>query len=589
MNEIPEELKNFYSSIEELNSFNIWNIQKKLKATKNIKGDWERKLITERKSLNYNLNKGELITNVQITDTQGQIVSIGLDKVDLAYLKYRLKSTKNSWLKSRYAHLLWQETKHNKFAEIAIENYSQSITIIQAEEAREIPIILSAILFITRKTKIKIEEAQETSKLLLNSLPNWVKPYILNTILENNILSKIELEKLAKSLPDWVEINNPASYSSNKDMLEIGIRLYNLICIPLHKLYNLLAKNEDLILDQHPKDTDFVKFTTIGTKAKYLRLAGKLDEAEENLKEYCRLKQTVRLNKVSYQLDDKATEMFNDYLNMKSNVILDLPTDSILAFFSINEDILVDPIENTEYSKNSIKNSIKNLFSTSIFDINSNFKNLKESEKIDKEIIQNYIITHSIKCFSLFFKVFVDGIISGKLNYYKIFQYLELHTWYGMKFKRSMTHNEIDQNSTWLTMLAPGIHNLIAQFELYVLMNTNKINNFILALDSLTIKFEGALRDFIRLSGGNTSTSKNGEIKEQLLEELLENPTTQEYFTIQDIELFKITFTRKGKNLRNDIAHSFLQYSDYHLQNVSLVFFCLLRLGKYTFEEGATK
>src|SRR5690606_18502580 len=135
------------------------------------------------------------------------------------------------------------------------------------------------------------------------------------------------------------------------------------------------------------------------------------------------------------------------------------------------------------------------------------------------------------------------------------------------------------------TMLAPGIHNLFAQFELSVLMNTNKINNFILAMDSLTVKFEGALRDFIRLSGGNTSTSKRGEIKEQLLEELLDNPTTKKHLTIKDLDLFKYKFTLEGNNLQNNIAHSFLQYSDYNLQAVILVFFCILRLGKYTFEE----
>ena len=68
-------------------------------------------------------------------------------------------------------------------------------------------------------------------------------------------------------------------------------------------------------------------------------------------------------------------------------------------------------------------------------------------------------------------------------------------------------------------MLAPGIHNLFSQFELSVLTNTNKVNNFILSIDSLTLKFEGALRDFIRLSNGNSTTEKKGVLQEQLLEE----------------------------------------------------------------------
>lgn len=585
MTKIPKEVKEFYDSIENLNSLSIWNIQKEIKPSKKIEGEWEAKLIVERKVLNYNINKGELITNVQITDINGQIKDFGLNKNDLEYIKDRLSKTRNNWLQSRYSHLLWQETKHNNYAEIAIDNYIQNINKIKGEEARELPIILSAILFISKKTKRRTEQAKKTAILLINDLPNWFKSNILNSILDNNILSTKELKQIAAKIPTWIEKDNPVSYFVNKNKLETGIRLYNLLLLSSNKLYELLAENENLIIEQHPEDNDFVKFTAIGTKAKYLRVAGKLEEAEENLKEYNRLKQTVKLGKVSYQLGEKETEMFNDYLNMKTKVILKMPTEGILAFFSINEDILVDPIENEEYSKEKIKNSVSRLFNTSVFDINSNFKNLEDSKKIDKEIIRSYAISHNIKCFSLFLKVFIDGVLNGKLNYYKIFEYLETQTWYGMKFKRAMTDNEIDQNSTWLTMLAPGIHNLFAQFELSVLMNTNKISNFILAIDSLTLKFEGALRDFIRLSGGNTSTSKRGEIKEQLLEELLDNSTTTKYFTTRDIELFKYTFTQNGRNLRNNVAHSFLQYSDYNLQDASLVLFCILRLGKYTYKE----
>lgn len=585
MEEIPNELKDFYDSMENLNSLSIWNINRELKATTKIKGDWEKKIIVERKSLSYNLNKGELITNAQITDSQGQITTIGLEPEDIEYLKERLEFTQNTWVKSRYSHLLWQEIKHQKYAEIAIDCYIATINRIKLEEVRELPIILSAILFIAKKAKVKTNIAKQIAITLINDLPHWFKANILNSILENNILSKEELNDIAIKLPFWIEGKNPASYFLNRQKLETGIQLYNLIGLPLSYIYELLAKNENLIIEQHQEDTNFVKYEAIGTKAKYLRLAGKLEEAEENLKEYNRLKQIVKLGKVSWELDQKETEMFNKYLNMISKIILDMPTDGILVFFSISEDILVDPIENLKYTKENIKNSLHYLFNTSIFDINSNFKKLKDSEKIDNEIIQNYSISHNVKCFSLFLKVFIDGIISGKLNYYKIYDYLEVQTWYGTKFKRGMTDNEIDQNSSWLTMLAPGIHNFFSQFELSVLMNTNKINNFILAMDSLTLKFEGALRDFIRLSGGNTSTSKDGELKEQLLEELLENQITKKYFTEKDIELFKYTFTRKGKNLRNNIAHSFLEFSDYNLQSISLVFFCILRLGKYTFNE----
>ncbi|SHJ24499.1 protein of unknown function [Mesonia phycicola] len=588
MKENPKEVQSFYSSMENLKSLNIWNIQKELETIENLDVDWKNKIVVERKILTYNINNGRLINNAQTTDIKGNINKAEFTVKEIDYIKQRINQTENTFLISRYAHLIWQIEKHNDYAEISILNYIKTINKVKANEARELPILLSALFYISKKTKIGIIEIQKFTLNLTNEVPDWFKSSILDAILENNILSSEQLKNIAIDLPTWVENENPTSYFHNKTTLNTGIKLYKKFNMPTKKLYELLSKNEDLILNQHQKDNDFIKLQTLGDKAKYLREAGKNVEAESILKEYNRLKQTVKLGKFNWELGEKETQLFNEYLKKYSEIILKLPTEKILAYFSINEDILVDPTENETYSKQTIKNSIQNLFSLSVFDINSNHKHLEESEKIVREINKNYTLSHTTKCFSLFLKVIIEGIWSGKINYYKIYDFLEKHTWYGLKFQRGMTANEIDKNSTWLSMLAPGIHSLFAQFELSILMNTNKVNNFILALDSLTLKFEGALRDFIRLAGGNTSTSRRGgEIREQLLEELLDNEITKEYFSQKDIALFKYTFTNinQGKNIRNSIAHSFYQFSDYHYQPALLVFFCTLRLGKYTFQE----
>ena len=148
MNDIPNELKEFYNSIENLNSLSTWNIMREINPSQRIDGDWEDKLITERKSLNYNINKGILITNSQVIDSKGEVANISLEDNDLDYLKIRLEETSNTWLKSRYSQLLWQETKHNKYAEIANDNYIQNINRIKGEEVGELPKILSAILHV---------------------------------------------------------------------------------------------------------------------------------------------------------------------------------------------------------------------------------------------------------------------------------------------------------------------------------------------------------------------------------------------------------------------------------------------------------
>jgi len=586
MTKVPKNIKAFYQSLENLKSLNIWNINKEIASIENIDQRWKSKILTERKVLNFNINKGELCLNFQTTDIQGRSQeNSSFSKIQINYLKQRLGESRNPWLCSRYAHLLWQETKNNIYAKIAIQNYIENLKLIIPTEAREFSIIFSAIFLISKKSKEETLEIKNITTEFLNSnSPSWLKCGVINTMLENNFFSRDELISFANSILIWIENERPISYSSIKNNLEIALKLFQRLMLPTEKIYELLASNEDIILEQHPNDNDFVKYTTIGKKASYLKLAKKTTEYEITMIELTRLKQTIELKKISVSLDDEDSKIFNDYLNKRSEAILKFSPEMIFFYFSDNESLLVDPEENKERVKETYKNSLRSLVTTSIFDINSNFKKSKDSDGYDLEMIQNYTISHGIKVESLFFKVFVSGIISGKINYYNIYNFLNEHTWYGMKTKRSIDSNELDENSSWITLLSPGIHNLISQFELLVIMNTNKISNFILSIDSLTLKFEGALRDFIKLSGGNTTIEKNGDLKEQLLDDLLDNPKIAEYFSNKDIALFKHTFTNKGKNIRNNVAHSFMQFSDYNLQTACLVFFCLLRLGKYTLE-----
>ncbi|NHF59171.1 DUF4209 domain-containing protein [Flavobacteriaceae bacterium TP-CH-4] len=458
---------------------------------------------------------------------------------------------------------------------------------IKAKEIRELSIILSEIAYLSHKTKELQNEAREIILELANELPIWVKLNILSLILESKLFRKSELKKVARSIPGWLEEKNPTSYFANKNILELSLKLYEKVNISTESIYEKLAINEDIILQEHPKDEDFIKFTTIGNKARFYKKPGKIKESNKLFKKYNRLKQKVKLRHIQYTLDEEHTEMFNKFLKWKSKIILDWPTESILAYFSVDEDLLIDPEKNEKIARERMKDSIHSLFKTSVFDINSNYRELTDDEKIDKEIVQSYTISLGIGVESLFKKVFTEGIISGKLNYYKIYQYLEKHTWFNLKFKRSMGLRDSDEDTSWLTLLAPGIQNLFSQYEHYILMNTNRVNNLILALDSLTLKFEGLLRDFIRLCGGHTTTEKRGVLREQLLEELLENDIVRKHFSIKDITLFKHCFTKKGKDIRNNVAHSFMEFSDYTLQATLLVFFCILRISKYTFEEKA--
>tara|TARA_B110000881_G_C18568749_1_gene514340 strand:- start:82 stop:1857 length:1776 start_codon:yes stop_codon:yes gene_type:complete len=573
--------KMFYDSLEQIKTFDIWEISSHLAKTNRENHEEEKDIITERKVLTYNLNKGRLIHSSTSTNITEEINPFS--EVEIEYIKERIIETNNPIVKSKYSHIIWNLTKHRSFALIALENYIESINIIKAD--RQKPNVISAILYISKNTKQKIEKVKFIVLENLEKDQTWLKTLYLSEILENNIFIDLELKKISNQLINWLDINDPLAYSTNKSLMESAILIQKKLNTSTDIYYEKLAKNEDLILAKHLDESNFIRIEAYGNKAVYYRKGNNSIESEKNFIQFNKLKQKVKLGTIDFKFDTDINDKINQYLTSCSKNILTLNTENILGYFAVNEDIIVNHAENIRVSTENMKSSIAFLFKTTNFDINSNYKNLSPEEKLNNKIFENYIIMNNIKCYSLFLKVFVDGIIIGKINYYEIIKFLEKHTWFGTKFKRTIALKDIDETTTWISYLSPGIHNLFSQFELSVLMNSNKINNFILCIDSLTLKFEGVLRDFILLSGGNTTKWLEGNIQEQLFSDLIDNPTISQYFNENDIELFKFTFMKKGKDLRNNIAHSFMNYSDYSLENAILVFFCFLRLGKYQIQK----
>jgi hypothetical protein len=577
---IPEEYKYFYDVIEKVEVFDEWKAIINLPITPENDSLWTENIITERKVFSFFINDGVLKTNYNFTDFKGkEIAPKHFSNSEFEYLKRRIDSTLNIHLKAKYCHLIWQEIKHNKYAEKAINSYIEIYNSQNIEDFHEFSKIVSSLLYISTNSKYKDVEIKAEMLSITSKLKDWQKHNFLNLFLKINCYKISELKNLIEDIPNWVNAN----YFFNKNSLLLGVDLFGKLKLKTDYLYELLAINEDLILDQHREDSDFIKLTSLGDKCIYLKNTTKKEEFQKCLEWYNQLKKTVKLHKISYNADPIINDLLNKYTDQKTEAIISLSTEQILTFFCLNEDILVDPAECKNQAIGLYNNSLSKMFSLTTFDININFKNLDENQKLEKQISELYILEWNIKFYVLFYKVFRKGIIEGKLTYQKTYDFLETYTWYNFKFERELRKNEIETETNWITLIAPGIHSFFTQFELSMLLSTNRANNYILALDSLTLKFEGALRDFIRLNRGSTTKINKGITQEQLLDDLIENPIIKELFSEKDIGLFKFAFTKNGKDIRNNIAHSFFSYSDYSLQNVALIFLCILRLGKYKF------
>ena len=420
MDNSTKEVKGFYTSLEEINSIDIWDIQHNLKYTDSVEGKVEQNLITERKVLNLNFNNGKLISNVQLTDSTGNIdSSLHLNETELDYLKCRILQTNNLFVKGRYANVLWQETKNNSYALITIDSYINLLRNFTIDDLNNTIFFLEAILYISQTSKNSANEVKEFILSYLDKTQNWFKYQIVELMLKSKLFSRQELEVISNNILNWLYDDN---YFLNKYILETALSLFKKIGRSNSEIYSLLANNEDILLNNHPDETNFIRTTSTYEKANYYKKAKNLEEYKKTILEYDRLKHKTKFKKISVEFDNQETKYINDILNKYSEKILKYSSEEILALFASDESLLVDT-ELINNDPDNSKNTFRSIFTISAFDINRNFKKLNNKEKSSQQTTNKYTIAHNTLFYILFLKVFINGAIRGKLNYYKIYTF----------------------------------------------------------------------------------------------------------------------------------------------------------------------
>ncbi len=180
--------------------------------------------------------------------------------------------------------------------------------------------------------------------------------------------------------------------------------------------------------------------------------------------------------------------------------------------------------------------------------------------------------------------IFHKGQENGKISFDSLKEYLENNTWYNEN--NSMLDSV--ENTTcfkWVDLILPSIKLYFEHSEKDIKNGTNCPEGYILSIDSITLKFEGVLRDFSNKIGAQTIESEDSKTEERIdFEKLFNNEKFQRLVPEDDIAFFKFLFTRKGLNLRNNIAHCFYSPNDYSPSLFWMLICAFLKLGNFEFK-----
>ncbi|HND86599.1 MAG TPA: DUF4209 domain-containing protein, partial [Pseudobdellovibrionaceae bacterium] len=212
-------------------------------------------------------------------------------------------------------------------------------------------------------------------------------------------------------------------------------------------------------------------------------------------------------------------------------------------------------------------------------------KNLGKRKRTDLEKDQEYIFEQyglyiGLHVAPLLQMIFSYGILQNKINHNTLIQYFLTHSWLGQDLEESSSFGNSRQYN-WLGVLAPALLEYFVQKEAS-LKSPNAFTNYVLCIDSLTLKFEGILRDFAKRSGTSTLIpGRDGQMREAFTEDLLAMDEIKAMFGEDDLLFFRFVFTSAGNNLRNDIAHCFFRFQNYREEHFLLVLAAILRFAKY--------
>jgi hypothetical protein len=526
----------------------------------------------------YSLDDGVLRPQVSLPKGESY-PNFSLFEDDLKYIMARAGNVKNPKHKAKYNHLLWESKhKHNDYAKQAIDNYLMFLKSVSlppednlahhtfGDYYRNLFTLCQTINY------RKEETIQFLISLLGSNKINGFKEYsLMKFITEEG--KKIDTITLHFLFDYSIKVVNDAVYPNFiGDYLELIIILCHKLNVSPKPFHNKMA--EFHISESAKQEESFVIHDFyLKALAQYQKATNKT-KIEEVTVLVEQAKRKINLKSVKTEFTNELLQNWWDLIRKRTDELISKGESKEIYEYIMLEEIF----PKADVLGQDIRPSMFDFVSVMTFDINKNVSN-NEKSGINPYFlhVSNFSIRH-------LWLIFSKGIKGEKINFDSFITFLKMHTWYGQDFTFLNADGE-SEGFNWIELLSPSLFSFFIQSEIDIKTSTNNNKEYILCIDSLTIKFEGLLREFSRKIGAQTIEIKENGTEERIsFEKLLENEKFKGVIPPDDTALFKFLFTSDGMNLRNNIAHCFYHTKNYSPGIMFLLIAALLKLGNYKFD-----
>ena len=550
--------------------------------------------------------KGEIGPEWTQTDENGQIfVYPRLDLFDetiYEYLITRLDATNQPKLKARYAHILWcSPQKHKKFAKIAIDSYLKLISIYEQgydNEERFLDQEISEAIINAYSIARQINDDLEGVKSELRRL---VKKFSFSAVFSTRNLIQFMLEpKKGFTKGDFDGLDSVCWQIAERftddgqiaiEFLELGEAVDRKLNKQSHPWHQRIAQHYEALMKVFEKDPNVPLVYCMNAIENYKKIHDE-EKVKELEQRYSELRGSMVFGEFREQID--LTETVKEFSEFAKELVKNETSEEIIRYLILDKNLLPTYDEVEQSMQEQAKESpLLHMLSKVVLDQNVNTAQRFDSEEEKKyfNILSNYKLYLELANTYLIRAVFCQAILENKLTFDVLIDFIKNHCWYGKNLSKQLPN---DQTVTynWLNLIAPALYEYFRQMDFFFADPTINSPNFVLSLDSLTVKIEGIFRDLCQLSGIAVShqtkdNSGRNIVHEKDINALLREDEIKKLFDEDDLLFFKFLLIEKlGYNLRNKIAHSLIAFQEYNYHYMHLVILALLRLGKYDFTQN---
>ena len=603
-------LESLYKHIESktITKYDVYGLKDLLKAFRDRMRDTNKldeanKAQWEMDFVSFVVEEGEIGPETQWHKNGQVFVYPHVDSFDEAtyeYLITRLSNTNHSRLKAQYAQILWcGPKKHKKYAEIAIDSYLDLVSIYEQEYrnednhkfAKEISEVIINAYSIARQINDRVEEIKAELKRLIHKF-SLETPYCAADLIRFMLKHRKGFNK--EDFVGLEEFCRQKAESSENDsrtainFLTLGERVDRKLNNHSYDWIRRIAQHCEKLLNQFDKAPHVALEYCMDAIENYQRIRDdkKVKELE---KRYSELKGVVDFTSSEVVVD--ITEIVKACKESAKQFVNHCTTDDIIRYFISAKDLLPTYQEIKDSVEEQMKQTpTEHLLPKLIHDEKGNptqrFDSDKEKEYFD--ILSEYRRQLQFCNCHLIREAFFEAIRKNKLNCRALMQFITEHCWYGKELSLQLPNNQTGRFN-WIDLIAPSLNEYFRQIDYFFADPTANAPNFVLSLDSLTLKIEGLFRELCFLAGVGTSQQKQDRfnrniVREKAITVLLRDDAIKKIIDRDDLLFFRFLLIEQlGFNLRNNIAHSLMPYQEYRLDYMHLVILALLRLAKYDF------